>query len=186
MADAAVFEEWVSIHSPALLRTAVLLAGSRESGEDLLQAALQKTYLRWSHIEDIDAAAAYTRTVMTHLATRWWRRRWRGEVPTEQVPEARTGDAFEAVDDRDRLRRELAKLPRQQRAVVVLRYYEDRSEQEVAATLGVSVGTVKAAAHVGLGRLRSAMCPAVIDLTDAVVSSRGNPPLVPRAPEPQS
>ena len=92
------------------------------------------------------------RTIATTYAT-WWRRKWKAERPTAALPEVPT-DGGTPVEDRDVLWRALAALPRRQRAVVVLRYYEDLSEADTAAALGVSVGTVKSQAAKALAALR--------------------------------
>ncbi len=92
---------------------------------------------------------------MATTATRWWRRRWTGERPTAELPEHAGPHEYEPVDDRDRLRRALAELPARQRAMVVLRFYEDLSEAETAEALGVSVGTVKSTTSRALARLRA-------------------------------
>lgn len=155
MADRPGFEELVATRSGALLRTAVLLTGDHHLGEDLLQTSLQKTYLRWRSLREPAAGEAYTRQVMVNLATRWWRRRWRGEVPTEDLPEHAGRDCYAEADQRDQLRRTLAGLPSRQRAMIVLRYFNDLSEVETADLLGVSVGTVKNSTHKALARLRA-------------------------------
>ena len=153
--DAQTFDALVEACSPRLLRTAWLLTGDPQLAEDLLQTALTATYLRWGRLRDTGAAEAYVRKVMATTASRWWRRRWHGERPTEVLPERPAADAYEAVDDRDGLRRALASLPSRQRACVVLRFYDDLSEAQVADALDCSVGTVKSATSRGLARLRA-------------------------------
>jgi RNA polymerase sigma-70 factor (sigma-E family) len=139
----------------AMLRTATFLMGDRQLGEDLLQAALFKTAERWRRLRDTGAAEAYTRVVMVRLAGDAHRRRWRGERPSAALPENSAADAIGAVDLADALYRELARLPYEQRAVLVLRYFEDRTEREVAQLLECSIGTVKSRASRGLQQLRS-------------------------------
>ncbi len=151
------FRGFVLDESAALLRAAWMLTGERTMAEDLLQTALAKTWPRWSRISREGTPAAYVRTVMVRTFASWSGRRWRGELPSAQVPETAADDAaFTAADERDRLLRALAELPRRQRAVVVLRYYLDLSEQQAADALGCSVGTVKTQAARGLARLRAA------------------------------
>jgi RNA polymerase sigma-70 factor (sigma-E family) len=150
------FDEFVAVHSRDLLRFAWMLTADAGRAEDLLQSALAKMWPHWSRVTSDGDPQAYLRTVMVHTHSAWWRRRWRGEIPTEIVPEPPTADVFTTIDDRDELRRALSTLPRRQRAVVVLRYYQDLSEIETAAVLGCSPGTVKSQAARGLSRLRDA------------------------------
>ncbi|WP_028635840.1 SigE family RNA polymerase sigma factor [Nocardioides sp. URHA0032] len=144
------FEEYVAARRAALLRTAYLLTGHREDAEDLVQVALVKVVPTWSRIAD--DPEPYVRKVLVHESvSRWRRRRWR-EVHTDQVPDA----PVEApAADRIALQRALARLAPRQRAVIVLRYYEDLTEAETARVLGVSVGTVKSQARDALARLRA-------------------------------
>lgn len=152
------FEEFMAAAGPALLRTAWMLTGDASSAEDLLQTALAKTWPRWAGLAARGDPAAYVRKAMVNTQISWWRRRWRAEVPTASMPERASGaDALGAVDDRSVLRAALAELPARQRAVVVLRYYEDLSEEQAAAVLGCAVGTVKSQAAKGLARLRTAI-----------------------------
>jgi RNA polymerase sigma-70 factor (sigma-E family) len=151
------FDAMLDAHARALLRTAYLLTGDAHLAEDLLQTALVKTWTRWRTIRDTDRADVYVRRVMATTSTAWWRRRWRGEVPTLEVPERAAADAFAGVDRRDEIGRALAVLTPRQRAAVVLRYYEDMPEADVAAALGVSVGTVKSTTSRALVALRAAM-----------------------------
>jgi RNA polymerase sigma-70 factor (sigma-E family) len=149
------FREYVAGRSPALLRTAYLLTGHRGDAEDLLQTALAKTYLAWDRIRDRESVDGYVRRVMVNTRTSWWRRRKLEEYPTDALPERR--DDRDATDDlalHDALWSALAQLPKRQRAMVVLRYYEDLSEAETADVLGVSVGTVKSTTSRALVKLR--------------------------------
>jgi RNA polymerase sigma-70 factor (sigma-E family) len=150
----AEFTAFMRGRYPALLRTATFLMGDAGHGEDLLQSALFKTAVRWRRLRDPHAAEAYTRTVMVRAAGHARRRRWTGERPSGELPEVAAGDAAAGVDLADALARELTLLPAEQRAVLVLRYYEQLAEREVAAVLGCSVGTVKSRASRGLARLR--------------------------------
>jgi RNA polymerase sigma-70 factor (sigma-E family) len=134
---------------------AIALTGSRQAGEDLLQAALERL-LRKPREVDSDTEG-YLRRVLYNLAADGWRRhgRWREMLPLLRSPDAGTADdGTAAVDLRDALVRLLAQLPPRQRAVIVLRYWEQRTEAETAALLGCSEGTVKSAASRGLRRLR--------------------------------
>lgn len=148
----AAYTEFVRARGPALQRTAYLLTGDWALAEDLLQTALAKTYLRWGRVED---AEAYVRRVLVNTNSSWWRRRWRGEVPHDDVPDAAGPDRWADVDARAALAAALARLPRRMRAVVVLRFDEDLTEAAVAEALGVTVGTVKSQTAKALAKLRT-------------------------------
>jgi RNA polymerase sigma-70 factor (sigma-E family) len=159
--DEERYREFVAARSSALLRTAYLLMGDRGQAEDLLQTALTKTYLAWGRIRDHGAIEAYVRRTLATTATSWWRRRWHRETPTELLPEAVTiADAAVAQAERDELWQHLQRLPSKQRAVLVLRYYEDLTEAQVADALGVTTGTVKSHASRALATLRGRMADA--------------------------
>ncbi len=147
------FVAFVRDASPRLLRTAWFICGDPHQAEELVQAALEKVYLAWRRI-DRGSATAYARKVLLnqHIDTR--RRRSR-EVLTAETPD-RAGHE-PRIEDTDYLVRALATLSPRERQVVVLRYYADVSEQEVAATLGIGLGTVKSSASRGLARLREAL-----------------------------
>jgi RNA polymerase sigma-70 factor (ECF subfamily) len=148
------FREFVGLRSKALLRTAYLLAGDWATAEDLLQIALTKTFLAWKRLGHIEAIEPYARRVLVNTATSWWRRRWHGERPTEILPETAAADQLGESLERDAMWRHVKALPNRQRAVLVLRYYEDQSEAETARLLGVSVGTVKSQTSRALATLR--------------------------------
>ena len=157
--DPPGFRAFVDARSSALLRTAWMLTGDGQLAEDLLQAALARTWPHWRRVRD-GQPEAYVRRVMVNLQAAWWRRRWRGEQPSDDVPDGLVGgDPFAAVDERLLLTAALRALPLRQRQVVVLRYYEDLSEHEVAAVMGCSAGTVKSQAAKGLAKLRVALAP---------------------------
>jgi RNA polymerase sigma-70 factor (sigma-E family) len=153
-------EHLLSDRGPQLLRTAVLLAGSQQDGEDLLQAALERV-VRLRRAVD-GSLEAYLRRTLYNLAADGWRRSgtWHRKLPLVRadVPAA-TPDAAAAVDLRDALVRTLRQLSPQQRAVIVLRYWEQFSEAETAGVLGCTEGTVKAAASRGLRRMRELAGP---------------------------
>jgi RNA polymerase sigma-70 factor, ECF subfamily len=148
------FREFVAARSAALLRTAYLLAGDWATAEDLLQTALTKTYLAWKRLGEIEAVEPYARRVLVNTATSWWRRRWHGEKPTEVLPERAAPDQLEEQLERDVLWRHVKALPARQRAVLVLRFYEDMSEAQTAALLNISAGTVKSQTSRALTTLR--------------------------------
>jgi len=149
------FAEFVAERSRALLRIAWLLTGDSGKAEDLLQTVLARAWPRWRRIASGGNPEAYVRRALVTTYVSWWRRRWRLEVPGE-LPE--TGDPTDvagATANRDAVRRALAGLSRQQRAVVVLRYVEDLSVAETAQLLGCSAGTVKVQAGRALAALRT-------------------------------
>ncbi|WP_327032976.1 SigE family RNA polymerase sigma factor [Micromonospora ureilytica] len=161
------FREFVAARSAALLRTAYLLTGDWATAEDLLQTALTKTYLAWKRLGGIEAVEPYARRVLVNTSTSWWRRRWHGERPTEVLPERAGVDEIEQQLDRDLLWRHLRELPNRQRAVLVLRYYEDMSEAQTAAMLDISPGTVKSQASRALATLRRRLGADAADLAAA-------------------
>jgi len=148
--DRQGFQEFVAARRPALLRTAYLLTGSHADAEDLVQTALIKCVPVWKRIAD--RPEPYVRRVLARESvSRWRQRRWR-ETSVGAVPEGSTQE--QDVAGRLALREALGALPPRQRAVVVLRYYEDLTERETASVLGIAVGTVKSQAREGLERLR--------------------------------
>ena len=149
------FRSYVVGRSGALLRTAYLLTGNRADAEDLLQTALAKTCLSWDRIRDREAVDGYVRRVMVNTQTSWWRRRRVDERPTDELPDRGAGrDDTADLDLHDALWAALSTLPKRQRAMVVLRYYEDLYEAETARVMGVSVGTVKSTTSRALAKLR--------------------------------
>ncbi|HVU91286.1 MAG TPA: SigE family RNA polymerase sigma factor [Jatrophihabitans sp.] len=154
MRDEAGFRAFVETNGASLLHAARLLTGDHHRGEDLVQTVLTKVYLKWGRI---DAPLPYARRALVTAHIDQSRRRWWGERPTAELPEpvdeAAAGEEG-ASDSRDELRRILAGLAPKERAVVVLRYYCDLSEQDTAATLGLPLGTVKSTCARALARLR--------------------------------
>jgi RNA polymerase sigma-70 factor (sigma-E family) len=145
------FVAWVAGHRTRLLRSAYLLTGDRAQAEDLVQEAVIKVAERWVRLRS-GHPTAYARTVIVHDHASWWRRR--RETPSaDPVGDRAVPEADHA--GRSVLLAALGELPRRQRAVVVLRYFDDLTERETAETLGVTVGTVKSQAHDALRRLRS-------------------------------
>jgi len=149
------FEEFVAARSPALLRTAWLLTGDDGLAQDLVQTALAKAWPRWDTVRH-DDPEGYVRAILANTYATWWRRRWRGEAPTATPPEQQVEpDAYAAADLRESVRLALAVLPRGQRAVVVLRHFDDLTEAQTAAALGISVGTVKSQHARAMAALRT-------------------------------
>jgi RNA polymerase sigma-70 factor (sigma-E family) len=147
------FEEFVASRGRDLWRSAWLLTGDAHKAEDLVQTALMKCWRRWSSIADDGAVEAYVRRTMVTTYTDWWRRKWNGERPTEDLPDVGHRDAD--WGERQDTLVALASLPRGQRAVIVLRFYEDLTEAQTAEALGISVGTVKSQTSRALSALRS-------------------------------
>jgi RNA polymerase sigma-70 factor (sigma-E family) len=156
------FEEFVLARQAALFRAAYLLTGDRYLAEDLVQSSLERAYQYWHRISTVDNPDAYLRRIMVNLATDWWRSRRRAPerslAEVREIPSTETGQA-ESTEHRDLVMRALSTLPAGMRAVVVLRYYEDRSEAETAAIMGCSVGNVKSQAARALSRLRTVIEP---------------------------
>lgn len=147
------FDVFVVARGAALLRTAYLLTGDRHLAEDLVQAALSKTYRHWTRVCS-GSPEAYVRQVMVRENISWWRRRRVVETPVAEVPEQAVSGSGSDVERRVSLDAALRLLSPQQRAVLVLRYYHDLTERQAADVLGCSVGTVKTQAHRALKRLR--------------------------------
>jgi RNA polymerase sigma-70 factor (sigma-E family) len=145
------FDEFVVARSPALLRTAYLLTRDLQLAEDLLQTALTKAWFAWDRIDG--DPEPYVRRVMVTSSVSWWRKRSTHEAPAWSVPEPAPG-AEPPVEVYD-LMQALGRLPRRQRAAVVLRYVEDRTETDTAALMGCSVGTVKSQCSKALAKLRA-------------------------------
>lgn len=145
------FEAYVRARSPALLRSAYLLTGDEHLAEDLVQDALWRTHRAWKRLRHSNPDA-YTRKVMYHLNISWWRRRRPPEVSTARPPERAEREM--EVDTNLVLRDVLQQLTPKQRAVIVLRFYEDLTESATAEVLGVAVGTVKSQCAKALARLR--------------------------------
>jgi RNA polymerase sigma-70 factor (sigma-E family) len=151
----AEFTAYVRERRASLYATAYHLTGDRFEAEDLLQSALLSTYRAWDRITDKAALGGYLRRTMTNLHISAWRRRKLNEYPTEELPEAPgEQDTMRGTELRTVLWQALARLPEQQRTMLVLRYYEGRTDPEIADTLNISVGTVKSSIWRTLRRLR--------------------------------
>ncbi|MGE5828870.1 MAG: SigE family RNA polymerase sigma factor [Micromonosporaceae bacterium] len=169
----AEFDAFVRSRTPALLRSACLLTGDQHLAEDLVQAALARCHRSWTRLRDTGNAEAYTRRVMYHLQVAWWRRSRVAESLSAQPPErAGAGDHAAATVVWLTLRPALLRLTARQRAVLVLRFFEDRTEAEAADLLGVTLGTVKSQTAKALARLR-AVAPELAELHGSVAAPRG-------------
>ena len=156
------FTEFVTARSTALRRLAYLLCSDWHLAEDLVQTALTRAYRSWRRVENSDDIDAYVRRILVNQATDGWRNRTRlTEIFGRATDRPSVGDAMGQVDERDELLRALDQLPAKQRAVLVLRFFEDLSTEVTADVLGISTGTVKSHTSRGLARLRE-----LTDLTD--------------------
>ena len=150
----AEFSEYMAARQPSLLRTAYLLTGDQHTAEDLVQTALAKLYLSWDKVQRQDSLDGYVRRILVNEHNSLWRRAWKKrETTTADVPEL-AAEPQQGGPDTE-LWELVQSLPRKQRAAVVLRYYEQLSEAETAAILGVSVGTVKSQTSRALATLRT-------------------------------
>lgn len=147
------FDEFVRETSGRLLAAAYLLTGSREQAEDLTQEAYARVFLRWSRLKD-EAPYAYARTIMLNRHRDWWRRPFR-EVPTVHEPTPRdTHDDSSLLGMRDQLMRAMRSLTPRERSVVILKYFEDASEDDIAQALHMARGTVKSTTNRALRKMR--------------------------------
>ncbi len=148
-ADREAFDEFVRARLPQLLRFGHALTGSPHAGADLVQDALERTMLAWSRIDSKDDPEGYVRRIMVNRNVSIWRRyrreRLMDEVPERQLPDRTRDDSLWAA---------IKQLPTKQRAIIVLRYYEDLTEAQIAATMGCSAGTVKSQASRAMAKLR--------------------------------
>jgi RNA polymerase sigma-70 factor (sigma-E family) len=153
------FGDFVAARQNSLLRTAWLLTGQWTAAEDLVQLALVKTLPHWERIHGDGNPEAYVHRVLINSYLSWWRSpgRLRERGVADPVDRPADEPGYAGVEARDALYSVLASLPRRQRAVVVLRYYQDLSEAQAAEVLGCSIGTVKSQGSKGLARLRVAL-----------------------------
>ena len=173
-ADAA-FDAFVRARLPALLRFAHALTGDPHTAADLVQDALERTGMRWSRLDRQGDPEAYVRRAIINGRTSRWRK-LRRETLVGALPDTRPStsptphDAAQHGADHDQLWQLLATLPQRQRAVLVLRYYEDLSEDQIAATLGCATGTVKSQASKALAKLRTSMAAPAAPATGATTA----------------
>jgi RNA polymerase sigma-70 factor (sigma-E family) len=153
------FEEFVGARGRSLLAFALMLCADQHRGEDLVQSVLAKIYPKWSRIAAMERPEAYLKTIMVNEQLRWWRRRSNSELPIA-APEsviATQADPAGAHAERDAVWTLLRELPTRQRAVLVLRYYEDLADSEIASVLGCGESTVRSQASRALATLRAAL-----------------------------
>lgn len=153
-------EEFVALRGEALVRFALMLAGSRHAAEDLVQSVLAKAIPRWSRVAGMERPEAYVKKMLINEHLSWRRRLWHGEVPTASpgaaAPPA-VGDGADEHADREAAWALLGRLPARQRAVLGLRYYEDLTDAEIADILGCRASTVRSQAARGLAALRAVL-----------------------------
>lgn len=168
--EAPTFEEYAGAAWPSLYRYAYLLAGNHADAEDLAQQTLLKAYGAWSRIKNAHSPVAYLRRILSNTFLSQKRPKARRLELLTDAPPDRGADPPDGVEERMTLWPHVKSLPPRQRAVVVLRYYEDLSEQEIADVLGCSRGTVKSTAHHALTSLRKALAAQDGDAQDGTES----------------
>lgn len=163
------FEEFTTSRLPALLRFAAVLTGERGLAEDVVQEVLLRTHQRWHKIGALDVPEQYVRRMIVNEYLSW-RRRWSRVIPKAELPVelSLVPDHAAAHSEREALRTELDKLPRRQRAVLVLRYYAGLPDAQIAEVLGCSAGTVRGYASRGLAALRIEMRPAPVEVKEHI------------------
>ena len=160
------FADFVRAHSATLFRTAYLMTGDYQRAEDVLQESLVRICQRWSRIDQMASPLAYSRKVVVNRAASWWRKKSSRETPMVLHHDPAWGGHLDEVVEHQRVWQAVLALPPRQRAVMVLRYYEDLSEAQIAETLGVATGTVKSHSHAAHRRLHEV-------LGDPVLPSEG-------------
>ncbi|MEU7859609.1 SigE family RNA polymerase sigma factor [Nonomuraea sp. NPDC049141] len=159
----ADFVDFVRHRGDHHLRTAVLLTGDWHTAEDLVQSCLGKLYRVWHRLDTRSEPDAYLRRILVNTYRSWWRARWRREIPRAELPDlpgpADLGEARAVAED---VRKALAKLPVRQRTALVLRFFADLPESEVADLMGCSAGTVKTHTHRGLQAMRRLISPGTV------------------------
>jgi RNA polymerase sigma-70 factor (sigma-E family) len=151
--DAFMTASWASLY-----RTAVLMTGDSHLAEDLLQTTMGKVYRAWPRVSRAEHPRSYARRILANEATSWWRKRSSSEMPSEIRSEtSSTSGPEDGIVEADWVWRALQQLTARQRAVLVLRYYEDLTGAEIAAALGISEGAVKAHAHHALRALENTL-----------------------------
>lgn len=154
--DHMTFGDYVRSRASLLFRSALALTGgNRADAEDLVQATLFKAYRSWDRISDLAAVDTYVRRAMVNTHISSWRRRKVDEYPTDEIPDLPAADPSDGRELQDVMQQALDRLPRQMRAAVMLRYYDDMTEPQVAAALGITVGTVKSTVARAVAKLRA-------------------------------
>lgn len=149
------FDDWVGARVPALMRFAYLVTGSQQTAEDAVQSALTRACERWSRVSRTDDPDAYVRRMVVNAHVSAWRRSGRRELSVAEVRDTASADPAESVATGDAVWRVCGTLPPQQRAAVVLRYYEDLEYAEIAVVLGVTQATARSHVHRALAAMRA-------------------------------
>ena len=149
------FDHWVDARVPALLRFAYLVTGSQHAAEDAVQSALTRACERWSRVRRTTDPDAYVRRMVVNAHISAWRRSGRRELSVAEVRDTSVSDVADGIATGDAVWRVCGTLPPQQRAAVVLRYYEDLEYAEIAAILGVAQATVRSHVHRALAAMRA-------------------------------
>jgi len=157
------FAEFVAARWPSLYRLAYLLAASPTGAEDLLQTTLEKAYVNWSRIGQMEYAEAYVRRMLATTLVSSRRRAWVGEHPFADPPDDGGSSEELPVLDRQLIWPLVCALPTRQRAVIVLRYYEDMTEAQISDVLGCARGTVKSQSSAAIGALRRALAASGVE-----------------------
>ncbi len=154
----AEFDEFMMASWTSLYRSAVLMTGDVHLAEDLLQNTMGKVYKAWPRFSRVEHPRAYARKILANEVSSWWRKRSSSELPiASRADDTSTPGHDDRIAQADMVWRALRQLPARQRAVMVLRYYEDLNGAEIAAALGISQGAVKAHAHQALRALESTL-----------------------------
>ncbi|GCD90601.1 SigE family RNA polymerase sigma factor [Nocardioides sp. LS1] len=153
LAEQEEFAEFVRAQHASLFRTAYLMTGDYQRAEDIVQTALVKVFLRWRRIQSMSQPGAYAKRIVANQTLSWWRRRSSTESVVATLGDRGVPGHEQRVTERDAMWRAVLQLPPRQRAVIVLRYYEDLSEAETAEVLDMAVGTVKSHANAAHRRL---------------------------------
>lgn len=147
------FTEFVRAHTASLFKTAYLMTGDYQRAEDVLQAALVRVYRHWPRVDTMDRPAGYARKVVVNQSISWWRRRSSREPLLRMRDEPAWDGRVDDFAEHERVWKAVLSLPQRQRAVLVLRYYEDMTEAEIAEILAIAPGTVKSHSHAAVRRL---------------------------------
>jgi RNA polymerase sigma-70 factor (sigma-E family) len=160
------FEEFVAEQGGALLRLAYVLTGDPHQAEDLVQSSLTQVFTKWSTVKQADSPVAYTRRILVNQHLSWKRRRWTSEAPAEvEEPEQPVDDTADVIVSRDALRSLLARLSPRARTILVLRYYVDLADADIAVALGISPGSVRAIASRSLLTIRRSVTADIVQET---------------------
>ena len=151
--DEVDFSQFVRAHHARLFRTVYLLTGDYHRAEDVVQATFMRLYQRWGRVAAMRDPGAYARKVAVNQVWSWRRRRSSQEVPAFRVVDVALPSPADDVTDHEAVWSAVLSLPSRQRAVIVLRFYEDLSEAQTAEIVGMAVGTVKSHCHSGCQRL---------------------------------